>query len=104
MKKEEKINYKIDSDVLKNYVEDINSIKEPMSQIKDQLNQITMPMKELSKSLNESMKLIIEASKAASKPLKPIQEEIKALILCLMQLRNYRLNIQTNKQKYLQIL
>ena len=46
MKKEEKINYKIDSDVLKNYVEAINSIKEPMSQIKDQLNQITMPMKE----------------------------------------------------------
>ena len=73
MKKEEKINYKIDSDVLKNYVEAINSIKEPMSQIKDHLNQITMPMKELSKSLNESMKPIIEARKAASKPLKPIQ-------------------------------
>ena len=79
MKKEEKINYKIDSDVLKNYVEAINSIKEPMSQIKAQLNQITMPMKELSKSLNESMKPIIEARKAASKPLKPIQEEIKSI-------------------------
>ena len=79
MKKEEKINYKIDSDVLKNYVEAINSIKEPMSQIKDYLNQITMPMKELSKSLNESMKPIIEARKAASKPLKPIQEEIKSI-------------------------
>ena len=79
MKKEEKINYKIDSDVLKNYVEDINSIKEPMSQIKDHLNQITMPMKELSKSLNESMKPIIEARNAASKPLKPIQEEIKSI-------------------------
>ena len=79
MKKEEKINYKIDSDVLKNYVEAINSIKEPMSQIKNHLNQITMPMKELSKSLNESMKPIIEARKAASKPLKPIQEEIKSI-------------------------
>ena len=79
MKKEEKINYKIDSDVLKNYVEAINSIKEPMSQIKDHLNQITMPMKELSKSLNESMNPIIEASKAASKSLKPIQEEIKSI-------------------------
>ena len=79
MKKENKIYYKIDSDVLKNYVEAINSIKEPMSQIKAQLNQITMPMKELSKSLNESMKPIIEASKAASKPLKPIQEEIKSI-------------------------
>lgn len=79
MKKEEKINYKIDSDVLKNYVEAINSIKEPMSQIKDHLNQITMPMKELSKSLNESMKPIIEARKAASKPLKPIQEKLKSI-------------------------
>ena len=79
MKKEEKINYKIDSDVLKNYVEAINSIKEPMSQIKDQLNQITIPMKELSKSLNESMKPIIEARRAASKPLKPIQEKLKSI-------------------------
>lgn len=77
MKKEEKINYKIDSDVLKNYVEAINSIREPMSQIKDQLNQLTKPMQELSKSLNESMNPIIEASKAASKALKPIQEELK---------------------------
>lgn len=61
MKKEEKINYKIDSDVLKNYVEAINSIKEPMSQIKDQLNQLTKPMQELSKSL------------------KPMQEELKRI-------------------------
>lgn len=79
MKKEEKINYKINSDVLKNYVEAINSIKEPMSQIKDQLNKLTKPMQELSKSLNESIKPIIEASKAASKSLKPIQEELKSI-------------------------
>ena len=65
MKKEEKINYKIDSDVLKNYVEAINSIKEPMSQIKNQLNQLTKPMQELSKSLNES--------------LKPMQDELKSI-------------------------
>lgn len=65
MKKEKKINYKIDSDVLKNYVEAINSLKEPMSQIKDQLNQLTKPMQELSKSLNES--------------LKPMQEELKTI-------------------------
>ena len=64
MKKEEKINYKIDSDVLKNYVEAINSIKEPMSQIKEQLNQLTKPMQELSKSLNESLKSIQEDLKS----------------------------------------
>ena len=38
MKKGEKINYKIESDVLKNYVEAINSVKEPMRQIKNQLH------------------------------------------------------------------
>lgn len=89
MKKEEKINYKIDSDVLKNYVEAINSIKEPMSRIKDQLNQLSKPMQELSKSLNNSMKPIIEASRVASnslepikkigEQLKPIQEQLKSI-------------------------
>ena len=49
MKKEEKINYKIDSDVLKNYVEAINSIKEPMSRINDQLNQLYNKIKKIKK-------------------------------------------------------
>ena len=65
MKKEEKINYKIDSNVLKNYVNAINSIKAPMNQIKEQLNQLSKLMKELSNSINESMK--------------PIQEELKSI-------------------------
>ena len=65
MKKEEKINYKIDSNVLKNYVNAINSIKAPMNQIKEQLNQLSKPMKEMSNSINESMK--------------PIQEELKSI-------------------------
>ena len=63
MKKEEKINYKIDSNVLKNYVNAINSIKAPMNQIKKQLAQLSKPMKEMSNLINESMK--------------PIQEELK---------------------------
>lgn len=74
MKKEEKINYKIDSDVLKNYVEAINSIKEPMSRIKDQLNQLSKPMQKLNKSLDDSMKPIIEASRVASNSLEPIKK------------------------------
>ena len=48
MKKEEKINYKIDSNVLKNYVNAINSIKAPMNQIRKQLDQLSKPMKEMS--------------------------------------------------------
>ena len=65
MKKDEKINYKIDSNVLKNYVNAINSIKAPMNQIKEQLNQLSKLMKELSSSINESTK--------------PIQEELKSI-------------------------
>lgn len=74
MKKEEKINYRIDSDVLKNYVEAINSIKEPMSQIKDQLNQLTKSMQELSKSLNESLKPMLEELKSISTMSNAIKE------------------------------
>ena len=65
MKKEEKINYKIDSNVLKNYVKAINSIKTPMNQIREQLDQLAIPMKELSNSIYESMK--------------PIQEELNSI-------------------------
>ena len=65
--------------MLKNYVEAINSIKEPMSRIKDQLNQLSKPMQELSKSLNNSMKPIIEASRVASNSLEPIQEQLKSI-------------------------
>lgn len=52
MKKENKIHYKIDSDVLKNYVEAINSIKKPMSQIKIQLNKPAKEVQEELKSIN----------------------------------------------------
>lgn len=44
MRKEDVISYRIDTSVLKNYVESINSITEPMIQIKAQLNQLTKPM------------------------------------------------------------
>ncbi len=52
MKMTEKINYKIDSNILKNYVEVINSVKEPMSQIKYQLSQLSKPMQEQLKGIN----------------------------------------------------
>jgi len=76
MKKEEKNNYKINSNILKNYVEAINSMKEPMSQIKVELNQLSKPMQELSKSINESNKVIIENIRAFSKGLKPIHKQL----------------------------
>lgn len=95
MKKEEKINYKIDSNVLKNYVETINSIKVPMNQIKEQLDQLSKPMKELSNSINESMKPIIETSKAASKSLEPIRKIGKQLNESLKPIREELKSINT---------
>lgn len=95
MKKEEKINYKIDGDVLKNYVEAINSIKEPMSRIKDQLNQLSKPMQELSKSLNNSMKPIIEASRVASNSLEPIKKIGEQLNESLKPIQEQLKNINT---------
>ena len=62
MNKEKKVNYKIDGNILKNYVEAINSIKEPMSQIKEQLNQLSKPMQEQLKSINTMSNAIKELS------------------------------------------
>ena len=60
MKKEDKVNYKIDSDVLKNYVKAVNSIKEPMCQIKEQLNRQLKPMQEELKSIDAMSNVINE--------------------------------------------
>lgn len=95
MKKEEKINYKICNDMLKNYVEAINSIKEPMSRIKDQLNQLSKPMQELSKSLNNSMKPIIEASRVASNSLEPIKKNGEQLNESLKPIQEQLKSINT---------
>lgn len=105
MKKEEKVNYKIDSEVLKNYVEAINSIKEPMSKIKEELNQLSKPMQALSKSHNESMKPIIEASKSTSKSLESIKKMSEQLNESLkpMQEQLKSINIMSNAIKELSI-
>ena len=52
MKHEEKIDYKIDDNVLKKYVETINSLKEPISRIKRQLNESFESNKEQLRSIN----------------------------------------------------
>lgn len=82
MKKEEKINYKINSDVLKNYVEAINSIKEPMSKIKDELNQLSKPMQEQLKSINNMSNAIKELS------IKYPNEQSKILTDTIKQIMN----------------
>lgn len=77
MRKEEKIDFKINKNILKDYVEAINSIKEPMSQIKEQLNQISKPMQELSKTLNEFVKPAAEAN-YAFESIRKMSEQLKS--------------------------
>lgn len=77
MRKEEKIDFKINKNILKDYVEAINSIKEPMRQIKEQLNQISKPMQELSKPLNEFVKPAAEAN-YAFESIRKMSEQLKS--------------------------
>ena len=89
MKKEEKISYKIDSDVLKNYVEAINSIKEPMIQIKEQLNQLIKPVQDLSESIQEELKSIYTMSDVIKKlSIKYPNEQAKILTDTIKQIMN----------------
>jgi len=78
--------YKIDSNVVKNYVDAINSITEPMSQIRAQIKDLSEPLKQFSDSLSEITKPIKKNTNKVSKTLQPIydsinqmQEEIKKL-------------------------
>ena len=64
--------FKIDDEIIKNYVQSINSIKEPMSMIKKQLNQAFMPMKKMTEDLNTTVKLF-------ASQLESINEMSKAL-------------------------
>ena len=82
MNKGEKVNYKIDDNILKDYVEAINSIKEPMSQIKEKLNQLSKTTK---KTLNES--------------LKPIQEQLKSINTMSNAIKKLSINYPNEQAK-----
>lgn len=78
--------YKIDSNIVKNYVNALNSITEPMSQIRAQIKDLFEPLKQFSNAINEITKPVKEATNQVSKTLQPIydsinqmQEEIKKL-------------------------
>lgn len=59
MKEKQEINYKIDINVLKNYIETINSTKETMIKIKEQLNKIEKEKtNKISKELNSIFTMI----------------------------------------------
>lgn len=77
MKKAE-INYKIENNIIKNYVEAINSIKSPMSQIKEQLN-IFNPMQELRGELNNSSSKSLDSIKTLNNFSLPFKEQLKSI-------------------------
>ena len=86
MKKEDNFNYKIDSDILKNYVEAINSIKEPMSRIKNQLNQ---PLKSMQEPIKEQLKSINTMSNFVEELLiKYPNDQAKIFADTMKQIRN----------------
>ena len=77
MKKNIEEKYKVDPNIVKNYVDAINSITEPMSQIIVQLKQISKLEQELNKI--ESMKPVVESSKATYKSLEAIRKKSEQL-------------------------
>lgn len=79
--------YKLDSNIVKNYVNVINSISEPMSQIKFQIKELSKPLKQFSNAINETTKPVKEVANQMSKTTQTIyesinqmQEEIKKLL------------------------
>lgn len=91
MKNEDKITYKIDSDVLKNYVGTINSIKEPMSQIKEQLNQLSKPIQELSESTKQVFK--------SYESINPIKKQLKSINVMLNAIKELSIKYPNDQAK-----
>ena len=79
MKKNLEEKYKLDSNVVKNYVDSINSITEPMSKIRSQIKDISDPLKQFSNVINETMKPALEATNKMSKTLQPIYDSINQM-------------------------
>lgn len=99
MNRKERVDFKIDNDILKNYVEVINSIKEPMNKIKEQLNQMSKPVQELSKTINESINPVIEKSKVLSKTLEPIKVMSEQIKMHTIKFPNQKYKIYTDAIK-----
>lgn len=74
MKKNIEEKYKLDSTVVKNYVNAINSIVEPMSQIRTQIKDLSDPLKQFSNAISETIKPVKEATDQMQKEIKKISD------------------------------
>lgn len=71
--------YKIDSNIVKNYVNALNSITEPMSKIRAQIKDLSEPPKQFSNAINKTMKPVKEVINQISKKLQPIYDSINQM-------------------------
>lgn len=71
--------YKIDSKIVKNYVETINSITEPISQIKVQIKDLSVTLKQFSNAINKITKPVDEKMNTIKIAVNQMVEEIDKL-------------------------
>lgn len=92
MKNKEEIKFKIDSKILNNYVDTINSIKEPMNQIKEKLSEITSISSKFSEAINREMEPIRKFNKSIEDSMGPIRKMRE-------QLKSYSINFPNEQAK-----
>jgi len=83
--------YMIDPNIVKNYVDAINSITEPMSKIRAQIKELSDPLKQFSNAINKTVEPIKEATNQMSEEIKKISvsypnEQSKILINAIKQI------------------
>ena len=94
MKERDKINYKIDKNILKDYVKTINEIEKPMTLIKEQLNRNPNPVQELDKTLEPIGKLNYEIKNYL---ISNTKEQAKIFTDIIIQIMNTNNGILTTK-------
>jgi predicted transcriptional regulator of viral defense system len=77
VKKNKDSNYSIDQEVIRNYIETISKINEPMKKIKKELEKSMEPIKEISKQIQKSMEPIKELSRQISSISNVYSEQLK---------------------------
>lgn len=74
MKKEIEEKYKLDSVVVKNYVDAVNSLTEPMVKIKEQIKDLSEPLLKFSNVIDEAVKPVYDSINKMSKEIKKLSD------------------------------
>lgn len=95
MKKNVEKKYRIDPIIVNNYVNAINSLTEPMTEIKAQINDLSEPLKLLSDTVNKTMEPVKKVNIQISETMKPVYESINKMSEEIKKLSNMYSNEQT---------